>query len=89
MPASPEIGEADSSVRKTKIVFQMESKAQSGTDRAGGVAGEIEKYLAGERNDSGPRIERDQRTTVSKNAIGRSGKHGVCDHNLLEQTQRH
>src|SRR5205809_1271185 len=52
VPASPEIGKADRGVGKTEIIFQMETEAQRRADRAGGIAGEIEKYLTSESDDA-------------------------------------
>ena len=67
----------------------MKAETQSRADRAGGVTGEIEKYLAGERYDAEPRIKRDKRTAVTKDAIGRTGKHRVGQHDFLEEAQCH
>src|SRR5260370_32915260 len=67
----------------------MKAKAESRTNGAGGVAGEVEKYLAGECHDPQPGIQRDERTSVAKDAIGRTGKHRVCEHDFLEQTKGH
>ena len=89
VPASPEIGKADGGVRKTEIIFQMKAEAEGRADRAGGIAGEIEKDLSGESDDAYPGIERDERTGVTKNAIGRTGKHGVGEDNFFEQAERH
>ena len=66
MPAPPEIGEADRGVREPEVVLQMKSKAQSRADRADGVAGEIEKDLAGKCDHARPGIERDERSAVSR-----------------------
>ena len=42
----------------------MKAKAESCANGAGRVAGEIEKYLAGERHDAEPGIKRDERTSL-------------------------
>src|SRR5213079_3275331 len=89
MPASPKIGKANGRVRKTEIILQMKAKAESCANGAGRVAGEIEKYLAGERHDAEPGIKRDERTRVTKDAIGRTGEHHVGEHDFFEQTEGH
>src|SRR2546423_952867 len=67
----------------------MKTKAESRANGAGGVAGEIEKYLAGECHDTQPGIQRDEWTSVTKDAISRTGKHRVGEHDFLEQTESH
>src|SRR5436189_5557735 len=89
MPASPKIGKANGRVRKTEIILQMKAKAESCANGAGRVAGEIEKYLAGERHDAEPGIKRDERTSVTKDAIGRTGEHHVGEHDFFEQPEGH
>ena len=89
VPASPEIGEPDGGVGKTEIILEMKAETQSGADGAGGIAGEIEKDLTGEGDDAHPRIERDERTGVTKDAIGRAGEHRVGEHDFFEQAQSH
>ena len=84
VPASPEIGKTDGRVRKTKIILEMKAKAERGADGAGRIAGEIEKYLARERHDAQPGIERCERTCVTKDAIGRTGEHRVGEHDFFE-----
>jgi hypothetical protein len=76
-------------VRKAEIVLQMKAKAESRANGAGGITGEIKKYLTGECHDAEPGIERDQRTSVTKDAIGRTGEHCVGEHNFFEQTEGH
>ena len=58
-------------------------------DSAGRIAGKIEKYLAGERHDTQPGIERNERSRVTKDAIGRTGEHRIGEHDFFEQTERH
>src|SRR5438094_8196136 len=82
VPASPEIGKPDGRVRKTEIILQMKAKAERGADGARGIAGEIKKYLAGKCHHAEPGIERDERTGVTKDTIGRTGKHRVGKHDL-------
>src|SRR6266853_3443829 len=89
MPPPPKIGKANGRVRKTEIILQMKAKAESRANGAGGVAGEIEKYLAGECHDTQPGIQRDERTSVTKDAIGRTGEHRVGEHDFFEQTESH
>src|SRR6266404_4590352 len=89
VPATPEVGKANGRVGKTEIVLEMKTEAKSRADGADGIAGEIEKYLAGEGHDAEPRIERNERTGVTKNAIGRTGQHRVGEHNFFKQAQRH
>src|SRR5947199_8771476 len=89
MPPPPKIGKANGRVRKTEIILQMKAKAESRTNSAGGVAGEIEEYLAGECHDTQPGIQRDERTSVTKDAVGRTGKHRVGEHDFFEQTESH
>src|SRR5437762_6701000 len=89
MPASPKIGKANGRVRKTEIILQMKAKAESCANGAGRVASEIEKNLAGERHDAEPGIKRDERTRVTKDAIGRTGEHHVGEHDFFEQTEGH
>ena len=57
MPAPPEIGKPNSRVRKPEIIFQMKTQAQRRADSAGGITGEIKKYLAGECHDTQPGIQ--------------------------------
>src|SRR6266700_711933 len=89
VPASPEIGKTNGRVRKTEVILQMKAETQSRADRACGVTGEIKKYLASECYDAEPRIERNKRTAVTKDAIGRTGKHRVGQHDFLEEAQCH
>src|SRR5205823_13493252 len=89
VPAPPKIGKANGRVWKTKVILEMETEAQGRADRAGGIAGEIEKYLTRESDDTYPRIERDERTSVTKNTIGRTRQHRIGEHNFFEQTERH
>ena len=89
MPAPPEIGKANGGVGKPEIIFEMEAEAKGRTDRAGGIAGEIEKDLAGESHHAQPGIKRDERPAVAKNSVGRTGEHGVGQNDLLEQSQSH
>src|SRR2546426_8528749 len=89
VPAPPEIGKPDGCIGETEIIFEMETKAERSADGAGGIASEIEKYLAGECYDAHPGIESDERTGVTKDAIGRIGKHGVGEHDLFEQAESH
>src|SRR6266705_579258 len=67
----------------------MKAKAESCANGAGGIAGEIEKYLAGECHNTEPGIECDERTGVTKDAIGRTGKHRVGEHDFFEQAKSH
>src|SRR5438477_1657690 len=67
----------------------MKTKAESRTNRAGGIAGEIEEYLAGECHNTEPGIQRNERTGVTKDTIGRTGKHRVGEHDFFEQTESH
>ncbi len=89
VPASPEIGKPNGRVRKTEIILQMKAKAKSGADGAGGITGEIKKYLAGECHDTQPGIQRDERASITKNAIGRTGEHRVGEHDFFEQAEGH
>ena len=89
MPAPPEIGKPDGRVGKTEIIFQMKTEAERGADRAGGITGEIKEYLAGECHDTQPGIQRDERPGITKNAIGRTGKHRVGEHDFFEQAEGH
>jgi hypothetical protein len=52
VPASPKIGKANGRVWETEVILQMESEAKRRADRAGGIAGEIEKYLTSESDDT-------------------------------------
>src|SRR5437899_2827391 len=81
--------EANGGIRKTEIILQMKAKTESRANGAGGVAGVIEKYLAGECHNTEPGIECDERTGVTKDAIGRTRKHRVGQHDFLEQTEGH
>src|ERR1051325_10750665 len=67
----------------------METERERGTDRGDGVTGEIEKDLSRKSEDTGPGIERDQRTGVTENPIGRTGEQSVGENNFLEQAERH
>src|SRR6266508_6731160 len=89
VPASQEIGKANGRVRKTKIVLQMKAKTECRANSAGGITGEIKKYLTGKCDDAQPGIQRDEWTSVTKNAIGRTGKHRVGEHDFFEQTEGH
>src|SRR5436309_2137477 len=89
VPASPEIGKPNGRVRKTEIILQMKAKAERGADGACGITGKIKKYLAGECHDTQPGIQRDERTSVTKDAVGRTGKHRVGEHDFFEQTESH
>src|SRR5947208_1144435 len=89
MPPAPKIGKAKGRVRKTESILQMKAKAESRTNSAGGVAGEIEEYLAGECHDTQPGIQRDERTSITKDAIRRTGKHRVGEHDFFEQAKSH
>src|SRR5881398_3369901 len=44
----------------------MKAKAEGRADGAGGIAGEIKKYLTGECHHAEPGIERNERTGVTK-----------------------
>ena len=74
---------------KRKLSFRWKSKTKSRADRAGGITGEIKKYLAGECHDAQPGIERDERASVTKDAIGRTGKHRIGEHDFFEQAESH
>ena len=89
VPAPPEIREADGRVGKAEIVLQMEAEAKGGADGAGGIAGEIEKDLSGKSDDAHPGVERDERSAVTKNSVGRAGEHGVGQDDFFEQAQSH
>src|SRR5205814_8515475 len=89
MPPPPKIGKANSRVRKTEIILQMKAKAESRADGACRVAGEIEEYLAGECHNTQPGIQRDERTSINKDAIRRTGKHRVGEHDFFEQAKSH
>src|SRR6266404_4443671 len=67
----------------------MKAKAESRANGAGRIAGEIEKYLAGECHDTQPGIQRDERTRVTKDAVGRTGEHRVGKHDFFEQAKSH
>src|SRR5216110_3952929 len=67
----------------------MKAKTECRADGAGGIAGEIKKYLAGKCHHAEPGIERDERTSVTKDAVGRTGKHRVGEHDFFEQTESH
>src|SRR5947199_6404747 len=77
VPASPEIGKANGRVWKTEVILQMKAEAESRADGAGGIAGEVEKNLSRESHHAEPRVERNERTGITKNAIGRAGQHRV------------
>src|SRR5436309_1031537 len=89
VPASPEIGKANGRVRKTEVILEMKTEAESRADGAGGITGEIEKDLAGKGDDTHPGIERDKGTSVTKDTVGRAGKHRVGEHDFFEQTECH
>src|SRR2546423_1304649 len=89
VPAPPEIGKANGCVRKTEIILQMKAKAEGRANGTGRIAGEIEKDLSGKSNDAHPGIERDERTSVTKDSIGRAGKQGVGEHDFFEQAESH
>src|SRR5450631_3839026 len=72
VPALPEIRETDGRIGKPEIVFQMEAEAERRADRAGRIAGEVEKDLSGEGNDAHPGVERDERSGITKYSIGQS-----------------
>ena len=74
---------------KTEIIFEMKSETERSADRADGIAGEIEKDLSGKRDHPRPRIERDQRPAVTKNAIGRASQHRIREHHFFEKAERH
>src|SRR2546423_7318988 len=84
MPASPKIREPNGRVRKPEIILQMKSKAERGPDCARGIAGKIKKYLTGESHYTQPGVHRDERARITKNSIGRSGKHRVGQHDFFE-----
>src|ERR1039457_1541794 len=88
-PGLPEIRETDGRIGKPEIVFQMEAEAERRADRAGGIAGEVEKDLSGEGNDAHPGVERDERSAITKYSIGRSREHGVGQDDFFEQAQSH
>ena len=84
MPASPKIREPNGRVRKPEIILQMKSKAEGSTDCACGIAGKIEKYLAGKCHYTQPGIHRDEWAGITKNSIRRAGKHRICEHDFFE-----
>src|SRR4051794_15289004 len=67
----------------------MKAEGQRGTDRGNGIAGEIEKDLASEREHAGAGIERNQWTRITEDAVGRTRQKSVCENNLFKHTQRH
>src|SRR6266699_511135 len=67
----------------------MKAKAESRANGAGRIAGEIEKYLAGECHDTQPGIQRNERTRVTKDAVGRTRKRRVGEHDFFEQAKSH
>src|ERR1700730_5287496 len=69
VPASPEIGKADGRIGKSEIVFQMEAEAEGRANRAGRIAGEVEKDLSGKGDDAHPGVERNQWSPVIKYSI--------------------
>src|ERR1700704_2836896 len=85
VPASPEIGEADGRVGKSEIIFQMEAEAEGRADRAGRIAGKIEKDLSGKGNDAHPGVERDEWSTVAEYSVRGTGEHGVGQDDLFKQ----
>jgi hypothetical protein len=89
VPPPPKIGKTNGCVRKTEIILQVKAKAESRANGAGGITGEIKKYLAGECHDAQPGIERNERTSVTKNAISRTGKHSVGEHDFFKQAESH
>src|SRR5438132_4856658 len=89
MPPPPEIGKANGRVRKPEIILEMKAEAESRANGAGRIAGEIEKYLTGECHDTQPGIQRDERTRVTKDAVGRAGEHRVGEHDFFEQAKSH
>src|SRR5881394_2190056 len=64
VPASPEIGETNRGVGKTKIVLEMKAERQGSADRANGVTRKVKKDLSGEGEHAGPGIQRDERPGV-------------------------
>src|SRR5262249_36030229 len=67
----------------------MKAERECSANRGQGVAGEITKDLPSEGEDAGPRIERDERTGITEDAIGRAGEQCVSENNFFEQAQRH
>src|SRR5205823_8487768 len=89
VPASPEIGETNRGVGKTKIVLEMKAERQGGADRANGVTRKVKKDLSGEGEHAGQGIQRDERPGVTENPIGWTGKQCVSENDFFEQTQSH
>ena len=67
----------------------MEAEAEGRADRAGRIAGEVEKDLSGEGDHAHPGVERDERSAVTKDSVGGAGEHGVGQNDFLEQAQSH
>ena len=82
VPASPEIREADRGVGKPEIILEMKAEAQCRADRADGIAGEIEKDLAGKCDHARPGIERDERTAITEDR-DRPNRRAWCRRALL------
>src|SRR5438045_2103739 len=67
----------------------MKAEAQGCADGAGGIAGEIEKDWASEREHTRPRIKRNERARITENAIGGTGEHHIGENDLFEKAERH
>src|SRR5207244_2105928 len=70
-------------------VLQMKAEAKGRADGAGGITGEIEKDLAGKGDDAHPRIERDERSAVTKDSIGRARQQSIREDDFLEEPESH
>src|SRR5215469_9910219 len=77
MPTPPKIRKADRCVGEAKIVLEMETQGQSSADRAERIPGKIEKDLPGKCEHARPRVERNQRSRVTEDAIRRTRKQSV------------
>src|SRR3982750_4062176 len=69
VPAAPEIRKTDRGVGKSKIILEMKSQTQRGTNCACRVTGEIKEDLSGKSHNADPRIERHKRSGITKNVV--------------------
>ena len=67
----------------------MKPEAERRTDGASGITGEIEKYLSGESQYSGPSVKGLQGAGVAEDGVGGTGQQGVGQHDFLEHAERH
>ncbi|MBF8293173.1 MAG: hypothetical protein HW392_2000 [Steroidobacteraceae bacterium] len=89
MPAAPEIGESDRSVRHAEVVRQAETEAQRRTDRDGRIAGKVAEDLAGESQRAEPGVRKSDGALRTEDLIRGACESAVCDDDLFEETERH